>query len=221
MSVRTEASADSTTPGTGYAPGSQVLVRDELWLVRTVSQTGDGWMLEVTGVSSLVRGMDAVFYESLDKIDSLDPRRTGLVGDDSPNHRRARLFLEAVIRKTALPQTERGLATVGGFLMDEMTHQLRPAEQALSGRTPEPRILIADVVGLGKTLEIGILLAELIRRGRGSGSWSSAPSTCSSSSSGSCGPGSGSRWCGWTRPGSSGCSRRSRPGGTRSRTSSG
>jgi ERCC4-related helicase len=166
-------SPDGTSEGTGharvgFAAGAQVLVRDELWLVRKVSLTRrDGWMLEVMGVSPLVRGTEAVFYQSLDKIRTLDPRKTQLVPDDSPNHRRARLFLEAVIRKTALPQTERGLAMTGGFLMDELTHQFRPAEKALSGSAPQPRILIADVVGLGKTLEIGILLAELIRRGRG------------------------------------------------------
>lgn len=152
----------------GYAAGAQVLVRDELWLVRTVSLTElDGWMVEVTGLSSLVRGTDAVFYSKLDRIVALDPRDTELVADDSANHRRGRLILEAVIRKTPLPQTERGLALTDGFLMDALAYQVRPAEKALSGSVPQPRILIADVVGLGKTLEIGILLAELIRRGRG------------------------------------------------------
>ncbi|WP_245588724.1 DEAD/DEAH box helicase [Actinoalloteichus caeruleus] len=154
-----------------YAPGAQVRIRDEQWLVKKVSNTRhDGWMLEVTGVSPFVRGTDAVFYEKLEKpsgIEVLDPRKTRLVADDSPNHRRARLYLEAAIRKTALPQTEHGLALADSFLMDKQTHQLRPAELALSAQNPQPRILIADVVGLGKTLEIGLLLAELIRRGRG------------------------------------------------------
>ncbi|MGW0971580.1 DEAD/DEAH box helicase [Streptomyces sp. NPDC002516] len=151
-----------------FAPGTQVLVRDEQWLVKKVADTTyDGWMVEVTGVSSLVRGMDAVFYERLDQIDPLDPDKTRLVPDSSPNHRKARLYLEAVIRKTALPQTEHGLALAGNFLMDQQTHQLRPAQLALSMENPQPRVLVADVVGLGKTLEIGILLAELIRRGRG------------------------------------------------------
>ncbi|MCX5274298.1 DEAD/DEAH box helicase [Streptomyces virginiae] len=151
-----------------FAPGTQVLVRDEQWLVKKVADTTyDGWMVEVTGVSSLVRGMDAVFYERLDHIEPLDPDKTRLVPDSSPNHRKARLYLEAVIRKTALPQTEHGLALVGNFLMDQQTHQLRPAQLALSMENPQPRVLVADVVGLGKTLEIGILLAELIRRGRG------------------------------------------------------
>ncbi|MFD0856745.1 SNF2-related protein [Actinomadura adrarensis] len=144
------------------------MIRDELWLVRNCVLTArDGWMLEVTGISSFVRGLDAVFYSGLDAITELDPRKTELVADDSPNHRRARLFLEAVMRKTFLPQSERGLALADTFLMDEQVHQLRPAELALSMKNPQPRILIADVVGLGKTLEIGVLLAELIRRGRG------------------------------------------------------
>jgi ERCC4-related helicase len=152
----------------GYAPGAQVLIRDELWLVRNCTPTDrDGWMVEVTGISPFVRGVDATFYDRLDAVQELDPRETTLVPDDSPNHRRSRLFLEAIIRKTFLPQTEHGLALADNFLMDQQVHQLRPAELALSMKNPQPRILIADVVGLGKTLEIGVLLAELIRRGRG------------------------------------------------------
>ncbi|MEO3822752.1 DEAD/DEAH box helicase [Actinomadura sp. B10D3] len=164
-----DSSAERAAPASaGYAPGAQVLIRDELWLVRnSVLTTHDGWMLEVTGISSFVRGLDSVFYDRLDTVRELDPRETELVADDSPSHRRARLFLEAVMRKTFLPQTQLGLALADNFLMDQQVHQLRPAELALSMKNPQPRILIADVVGLGKTLEIGVLLAELIRRGRG------------------------------------------------------
>ncbi|MGQ4352865.1 DEAD/DEAH box helicase [Streptomyces drozdowiczii] len=150
-----------------FAPGAQVRIRHEQWLVKSVSESRDGLMVEVSGVSSFVRGTDAVFYSGLDAIEVLDPRKTRLVPDETSKHAKARLHLEAVIRKTALPQTEHGIALADSFLMDRQQHQLRPAELALSMRNPQPRLLIADVVGLGKTLEIGITLSELIRRGRG------------------------------------------------------
>ena len=49
--------------------------------------------------------------------------------------------------------------------MNLVPYQLDPALQAL--KQPRQRILIADAVGLGKTLEAGILTTELIQRGRG------------------------------------------------------
>ncbi|MGW5114059.1 SNF2-related protein [Streptomyces noursei] len=150
-----------------FAPGAQVRIRHEQWLVKSVSESRDGLLVEVSGVSPFVRGTDAVFYSGLDPIDVLDPRKTRLMADDTSKHAKARLYLEAIIRKTALPQTEHGLALADSFLMDRQEHQLRPAELALSMRNPQPRLLIADVVGLGKTVEIGVTLAELIRRGRG------------------------------------------------------
>ncbi|MEU7070249.1 DEAD/DEAH box helicase [Streptomyces narbonensis] len=151
-----------------YPPGAQIVVRDEEWLVRNVSRTPhDGFKIDAVGVSEFVRDRAAVFFTALDDVELMDPRRTNLIGDDSPNFRRSRLFLEAVLRKTPLPQSERGLALADSFLLDSLPYQHRPAQLALSGRNLRPRLLIADVVGLGKTLEIGITLAELIRRGRG------------------------------------------------------
>ncbi|MET9105619.1 DEAD/DEAH box helicase [Streptomyces zhihengii] len=151
-----------------FPAGAQVLVRDEVWLVRNAVPTrDDGARVEVVGVSDFVRDQEAVFFTRLDTIELIDPRDTRLIADDSPNYRRSRLFLEAVLRRTALPQSERRLALADSFLLDSLPYQRRPAELALSGANLRPRLLIADVVGLGKTLEIGLTLAELIRRGRG------------------------------------------------------
>ncbi|MFJ7305109.1 SNF2-related protein [Streptomyces sp. NPDC099088] len=151
-----------------FPPGAQILVRDEVWLVRNATRTEhDGARIEAVGASDFVRDQEAVFFTGLDRIELLDPQQTRLVRDDSPNFRRSRLFLEAVLRKTPLPQAERGLALADSFLLDPLPYQQRPAQLALSGRNLRPRVLIADVVGLGKTLEIGLTLAELIRRGRG------------------------------------------------------
>ncbi|WP_316753529.1 DEAD/DEAH box helicase [Streptomyces herbicida] len=151
-----------------YPPGSQIEVRDEEWLVRNVRRTThDGDRIEAVGVSEFVRDQEAVFFTKLDDVQLMDPRRTTLTFDDSPNFRRSRLFLEAILRKTPLPQSERGLALANSFLLDPLPYQHRPAQLALSGKNLRPRLLIADVVGLGKTLEIGLTLAELIRRGRG------------------------------------------------------
>jgi hypothetical protein len=52
------------------------------------------------------------------------------------------------------------------MLVDRLEFQRRAVVHALSRENLRPRILIADAVGLGKTLEIGMLLAELTRRGR-------------------------------------------------------
>ncbi|REH24212.1 MULTISPECIES: DEAD/DEAH box helicase [unclassified Streptomyces] len=167
--VQTSAEQSGVTTGQDqYPAGAQVVVRDEEWLVRSSMPTeDDGTRIEVVGVSEFVRDQEAVFFSGLDRIELLDPRETALVMDDSPNYRRSRLFLEAVLRRTALPQSERRLALADSFLMDPLPYQRRPAELALSGANLRPRLLIADVVGLGKTLEIGLTLAELIRRGRG------------------------------------------------------
>lgn len=149
-----------------YAPGAQIVVRDEDWLVRSSRRTRRGsYRIEATGVSELVRDQDAVFYTDLDDVTVLDPRETRLVADDSSGFRRSRLWLESLLRQSATPVTNTDIVSGHRGLADQMDYQLRPAHQALSNL--RPRILIGDAVGLGKTLEIGITLTELIERGRG------------------------------------------------------
>ena len=159
----------TVTDQTPFPPGARIVVRDTEWLVRSCAPTKhDGYQIRVTGVSEFVRDEDAVFFTAIEdpKPVLLRPEQTTLVRDDTPGFTMARLYLEATLRRTPLPQSERGLSVApDSFLLDRLTYQQRPAELAL--KNLRPRILLADVVGLGKTLEIGLILAELIRRGRG------------------------------------------------------
>ncbi|GAA0322403.1 DEAD/DEAH box helicase [Actinoallomurus spadix] len=153
---------------TPFAPGARIIVRDAEWMVRTCTRADhpdDGYKIQAVGVSEFVRDEDAIFFTGIEPPVPLRPEDTDLVADDTPAFARSRLYLESVLRRTPLPQSERGLALPDRFLLDPLTYQQRPAELALQGL--RPRILLADVVGLGKTLEIGLILAELIRRGRG------------------------------------------------------
>ena len=154
-------------PSLDVAPGSVVRVRDEDWLVTQVSMTSDGTLVTVQGLSELVRDTTAQFSAGIDRIVPVDPRRTRVIADTSTRHRLSRLWLEATLRKTALPATSTDLAVVGDVLADSLAYQLTAVRQALDPANLRPRILLADTVGLGKTLEIGMILAELVRRGRG------------------------------------------------------
>ena len=144
-----------------------VRVRDEDWLVTQVSTTSDSMLVMVQGLSELVRDTTAQFSAGLDHIVPVDPRRTRVIADTSTRHRLSRLWLEATLRKTALPASSTDLAVVSDVLADPLAYQLTAVRQALDPANLRPRILLADTVGLGKTLEIGMILAELVRRGRG------------------------------------------------------
>lgn len=143
------------------------MIRDEEWLVRRVDPSTDGgWLLSCDGVSDLVRGRSSLFLTQLegeDRITVLDPAKTELVADGSSHFNSTFLYLEAKLRQSTPNDDRIHLGHRG--VMNLTPYQLDPALQAL--RQPRQRILIADAVGLGKTLEAGILASELIQRGRG------------------------------------------------------
>ncbi|MED5374277.1 MAG: helicase-related protein [Myxococcota bacterium] len=146
-----------------YPPGQRVEIRDEEWLVRRTLPAQQGTAVQVIGLSELVRGHEATFLDTLDPVTVLRPEDTELVPDPSPGHRRSRLYLEALLRRS--PPTDPRLVIGHRAAIRESPYQWAPAAQAL--RQPRPRILMADGVGLGKTIEVGVLLSELIQRGRG------------------------------------------------------
>ncbi|MBA2660679.1 MAG: DEAD/DEAH box helicase [Bradymonadaceae bacterium] len=146
------------------APGANILVRDAAWRVRRVDRTSSGSLaIDVIGISEIVRDKEAIFLEEYEpRIEVLDPATTELVRDASSNFQASLLFIESQLR--GIGPTDDGLYVGHEAAMDLLDYQLEPAAQALS--QPRQRILIADAVGLGKTLEAGILLSELMARGK-------------------------------------------------------
>ncbi|MGT2427105.1 helicase-related protein [Amnibacterium kyonggiense] len=149
------------------APGSIVVVRDAEWLVTAVEAGPTSTLITVQGLSELVRDTSATFYSDIDHIDVLDPENAKVEADGSSGYRRAKLWLEATARKAPVPLGEQTLTVSTRMLADPLAYQRTAVRRALDPANLRPRILLADAVGLGKTLEIGMILSELVRRGRG------------------------------------------------------
>src|SRR3954471_2770757 len=146
------------------APGARVLVRGEEWLVRSsVPIVTGGYAVRVVGMSELVRNQERSFLTALDEIAEMRPEDTELVTDMTPQFQRSRLYLESLLRRT--PPTDDKVYLGHQAALNFAKYQLAPAHRALAAL--KPSIGIFDGVGIGKTLEVGILLSELMKRGRG------------------------------------------------------
>ena len=147
-----------------YAPGMRTIIRDEEWMVKKIEKNNMGnQALYCVGISPLVKDREVIFLTDLEDIKVVNPAEIHLVPDTSSYFRRTQLYLESQWRQQIPTDTDLHIGDKAA--MDMMPYQLEPAQIAL--RRPRQRILIADTVGLGKTLEAGILMSELIARGRG------------------------------------------------------
>lgn len=148
-----------------YSPGQRITVRGEDFMISNVLPLDDGqFVIEARGLSELVKDQYYDFDTNLDKdIHVIDPKAVHFTPDTSTGYLLSRLYIEENIRNNPLWTDKITVATKGAF--DVAQYQLQPTVKAL--KLPRPRLLIADGVGLGKTIEVGIFLAEMIKRGRG------------------------------------------------------
>ncbi|MBR3821076.1 MAG: DEAD/DEAH box helicase [Kiritimatiellae bacterium] len=163
-----------TQKGMTFSAGMRLKIRDAEWFVRRVEPVRvGGQALYVRGVTCPVQGRDQIFWTEAERdaqgnvaIEVILPENTQLSLDTSSHAIKTRLRIESVARHN--PVSGRNIVLAHHAAMDVLNYQLQPAYHALnSERDPRSRILIADAVGLGKTLEAGILLSELICRDAG------------------------------------------------------
>lgn len=145
-------------------PGSVVRIRSATWKVLGTSLLKLGYKeVHCRGLSGLVRDREAKFIWDIEADKCvLDPSEIGLVADTSSGLIDTKLYLEAAFRRTAT--TTRTPLALGHAAIDDLTFQHLPVERALA--QDRVRLLIADDVGLGKTLEAGLIASELALRGR-------------------------------------------------------
>lgn len=146
------------------AAPQRIRCRDAEWLVKKAEiydLVHKYQKVSCVGLDSLVKNQERIFLEPLDSFEIVDPRNYKFVPDASNGYEKSFFFLESKLRSLPFTGDTANFSELGVFQPYEF--QIHSARLALS--KPRARLLIADGVGLGKTIQIGMILSELIRRG--------------------------------------------------------
>lgn len=149
-----------------YAAHAAPLVRAEFRVGQKVAGKGLSFTIDRVethhGLLYYYHGADKLAEGELDDVQSLSQADERLLSGRVDRADRFDFRTEALQRRAnARRAPDHGL---GAARIDLVPHQLRVAQIAASRRPP--RILLADEVGLGKTIEAGMVLSRLIASGR-------------------------------------------------------
>jgi len=140
-----------------FLPGTQVSVRGLQWEIVDSQPMGDHTRLRLRGLGNILGGSEIDVITPFEKVSvvakGLEPAKAGPLANWLIFHQA--FLLEQVLGPDTILVVEPGRLRIEPY-------QLVPLSRAL--RMNRPRLLIADDVGLGKTIEAGLIVAELVAR---------------------------------------------------------
>src|SRR6187397_1478684 len=136
-----------------YDAGTHLAVRGEEWRAVRVRRSGDCTVLTLEGRGRTNAAKRLIVVEPFDR-----PRQ---IAGARVRRRPRRAVLRAALSAIASARRTDGLWTTALSTIELWPYQLEPALAVIGGAT---RVLLADAVGLGKTIQAGLVLAELRER---------------------------------------------------------
>jgi len=137
-------------------PGDLVQVRGSRWRVVDVRMFDDCQIVTLSGLTPPLAGIERRVLTPFETIEPIEgPQRPRLV-----NGRRWGRACRAILSSNTPPGA---LQAARRARIDLMPHQLEPALAVVRGLGS--RVLLSDDVGLGKTIQAGLVASELLVRG--------------------------------------------------------
>jgi superfamily II DNA or RNA helicase len=130
-------------------PGDTIWLRQQRWRVERLRRDHDVVRLDLANHHGR-----RTFWLPFDRADRLTPRVR-------LKRRRARAAMARLAALLARTRQARGFPALVDATLTILPHQLEPALAISAGVR---RVLLADEVGLGKTLQAAIVIAEIVRR---------------------------------------------------------
>ena len=139
-----------------FSPGDAVRARGRTWRLRDVTEHAECVELQMEAFDTAGASTPTVLLHPFDRV------------SPAPNADRPRAvprgaFWRSLAHRTVTLRAHDTLVSPAAAALDILPYQLEPAiALVLDGAT---RVLVADAVGLGKTVQAGIALAESLARG--------------------------------------------------------